>query len=155
MKGSQWYVSSTSLPVNTSADSATYSTYSQTFDPHAINWDNLTLTGTGAIIGSAASANLSGSITGAGLVFVHTGTGGTFDFNNFLVTGTGIGGVTVNSVSSGNINVSWVGAPNVSLQSATNLNPRVVWTTLPATTGQNSASLPLSGTKMFFRLIQQ
>lgn len=157
MNGSQWFVSSTNLPVNNSVDSATYSTYAQNFDPRAIDWDILILTGTGAGIGSAASANLSGNITGAGLVFVDIGSGGTFDFQDFLVTGTatGIGGITVNSVSAGHLNVSWIGAPNVSLQSATNLNPPAVWTTLPATTGQNSASLPLSGPRMFFRLIQQ
>ncbi|HSY43214.1 MAG TPA: immunoglobulin domain-containing protein [Candidatus Acidoferrum sp.] len=157
MNGSQWYVSSTNLPVNNSADSAAFSTYTQNFGPSAANWDNLALTGTGATIGSTAAASLSGNITGTGLVFMQTGTGGTFDFDNFLVTGTatGVGGVTINSVTSTSMTLSWIGASNVSLQSTTNLSPPVVWTTLPATTGQSSATEPLSGSQKFFRLIQQ
>lgn len=157
MNGSQWYVSSTNLPVNNSADSATFSTYTQNFATTATNWDNLTLTtGTGATIGSTASSSLSGTITGAGLVFVDIGTGGTFDFDNFLVTGaaTSLGAITINSITSTNITLSWVGASNVSLESTTNLNSPAVWTILPATTGQSSAKLPLSGRKMFFQLIQ-
>jgi hypothetical protein len=156
MNGNAWYVSSTNLPVNTSAATYVFSTYTQTFNAAAANWNNLTVTNTGAAIGSAAGANLSGTITGIGLVFVHSGSGGTFDFQNFVITGSGIGGVTIDSVNSGNMNLSWVNwQPNVSLQSTTKLTPPVVWSTVPNTTGRNSATVPITGRQMFFRTIQQ
>lgn len=85
MGGGNWYVSSTPIPVNTSSATTAYTTYGQTFNPLAANWNNLALTATGATIGSAASANLTGNITGAGIVSVFSGSGGNFNLENFLV----------------------------------------------------------------------
>ena len=108
MNGGSWYVSSTNLPVDTSAETATYSTYTQVFTPIAANWKNLTLTaGSGATVGGTPSNDLSGSITGAGLVFNYVGSGGTFNMDNFLITGTGIGGITLGAISNATLALSW------------------------------------------------
>ena len=48
-----------------------YLTYQYGFNPATTNWNNLTITGTNAIIGSQASSPLTGNITGAGLVVAH------------------------------------------------------------------------------------
>ena len=127
ISGGTWYVSSTPLPVNTSPDSGTYSTVSHVFSPTAANWKNLTLSGTGATIGSVAGADLSGNITGAGLVFAFTGTGGTFNFKNFQFTGTGgtivtdPGRITIGNITPTTLTLNWTANPNVRLQSTTNL----------------------------------
>jgi len=67
MDGGPWYVSATSLPVDTTFDSDIYSTYTQAFTPAAGSWRTLGLTaGSGATIGSLTTWNLTGTITGAG-----------------------------------------------------------------------------------------
>jgi hypothetical protein len=156
MNGGQWYVSATNLPVATSSDSAAFSTYTQTFTPNAANWKTLTLlAGSGATIGAASSTNLSGTVTGAGLVFTHVGTGGTFNVDNFQITGTGIGGITAGAVRSNTMTLSWIGNPAVHLQSATNLTaPPILWSDVPNTAGARSATVPITGPRMFFRLSQ-
>jgi hypothetical protein len=156
MNGGQWYVSSTNLPVDTSFESSLFATYTQTFTPNAANWKYLTLVaGSGATIGSTASADLAGTITGVGLVFSHVGSGGTFDFDNFQITGAGIGGITVGSVAGNQLTLSWVGNPAVRLQSATNLNPPVSWSDVPNTAGAYSDTVSTTGPGQFFRLFQQ
>jgi hypothetical protein len=156
MNGGQWYVSSTNLPVDTSIETTAFSPYTQTFTPNAAGWKNLTLVaGSGATIGGTASANLSGTIAGAGLVFTHTGSGGTFNFDNFQIAGTGIGGITVGAVSGNMISLSWIGNPAVHLQSATDLNPPVSWSDVPNTAGASTATVTHTAPRMFFRLIQQ
>lgn len=156
MNGGPWYVSATNLPVDTSIETTTYSSYTQIFTPNAANWKNLTLVaGSGATIGSTASTNLNGTITGAGLVFSHIGSGGTFNFDNFQINGTGIGGITIGPVSGNTISLSWIGNPAVHLQSATNLNPPVVfWSDVANTTGASTAIVTNTAPQMFFRLIQ-
>ena len=155
--GTNWYVSSTSLAVPTGSATTTFSTYTQVYNP-AASWNNLTLTpGNGATIGSPVGAALSGYITGAGLVFVDTGSGGTFNFDNFIITGTatGLGQVTVSGVTNNIMTLTWSGVPNTRLQSTTSLNSPVSWSDVAGTTGQNSTTIPISGQqKMFFRLIQ-
>jgi len=160
INGATWYVSSTALPVNTSADTETFSTVSQVFSPAAANWKNLTLSGTGATIGSVAGADLSGNITGAGLVIAHTGTGGTFNFDNFQFTGTG-GTVVINpgSISLGpitptTITMNWTANANVRLQSTTNLASGL-WQDVPNTAGQSTYTATNTAPQMFYRLIGQ
>lgn len=155
MDGGPWYVSSTVLPVDTSFDSAVYSTYNQAFTPAAGSWRTLTLTpGNGAAIGSPTTWTLAGTITGAGLVFSHAGAG-TFNFDNFQIIGTGLGGVTVNSVDASTISLSWIGNPGVRLQSTANLGPSATWVDVPNTAGASTATVARTGSRMFFRLIQQ
>jgi arabinogalactan endo-1,4-beta-galactosidase len=124
MNGSAWFASANILPVPSATGS--FATYTSAFNPSASQWDSLSVSGNGsgthATIGSLVSTNLSGNITGAGLVFVHTSSGGTFNFDNFLITATNVGTLSINSVSNGNVSVSWPPALNVSVQSSTNLN---------------------------------
>jgi hypothetical protein len=85
MTGGQWYVSSSAIQL---VGTAAYSTYGVQFSPAMLEWDTLTLSGSSASIGSTATADLTGDITGAGLVFVFPGTAATeFDVQSFeLVT---------------------------------------------------------------------
>jgi hypothetical protein len=157
INGSNWYVSATNLPVDTSVATGTYTTYSQVFSPLAVNWKSLTLTGTGATIGSAAGANLSGNITGAGLVFTHTGSGN-FNFDNFQINGTAtlnLGNIAVGPVTGNTLSLNWTASPNVHLQSTTNLTPPIVWSDVPGTTGQGSATVTNNAPQKFYRLIGQ
>jgi len=151
--GTYWYVSATPLPVPTSVDSATYATYTMGFNPAAANWKNLTVTGAGGIIGVPAVANLSGVMTGAGLVFVTVGTGGNFNFDNFQITDIGVvGGINVGPLAGGNVNLSWVGNPAVKLQSTPGLSvPN--WQDVPNSYGLYSLPVPVNGfQQQFYRL---
>jgi hypothetical protein len=149
MNTTNWYVSSSPLPVVNIPDSTTFSGYTMAFDPAAANWNNLTVTTSGGIIGSAAISNLKGIMTGAGLVFITTGTGGTFNFTDFAINGTGVGGVNAGA-SAGNLNLSWVGNPAVELQSTTNLLG--TWLDVPNTYGAYSLTAPMTGPGTFFRV---
>jgi len=88
MNGSDWYVAASALPVP-EVESTEYTTYTMPFDSAAAGWNALTVsgdgTGTEAIVGAAAGADLSGNITGAGLVVVHSINDGTHDWDNFTV----------------------------------------------------------------------
>ena len=85
MNGGGWYVQSSPIPVNTGTATGTYTTYGQTFNSLAANWNNLTLGASSATIGSAAAGNLTGDITGAGIVFTVASGGGNFNVDNFLM----------------------------------------------------------------------
>ncbi len=149
--GTNWYVAATPLPTPT-VDSSTFATYTTAFNPAAANWKNLSISGTGALIGSAAASDLKGTMTGAGLVFVTVGAGGTLNFDNFIITGPGIGGITASPLAGGNLNLSWIANPVVGLQSSTSLSPQS-WTDVAGTLGQSSASVSVAGGgQKFFRL---
>ena len=152
LNGTNWYVAVSPLPVPTANDSPAFTTYNTVFNPTAANWKNLTVTGSGGLVGAPAASNLSGVMTGAGLVFVTVGTGGTFNFDNFIITGTGVGGINVGPLTGGNVNLSWVGNPSVELQSATSLNPANWQNVVPSTLGLYSFPAPVAGPQEFFRL---
>jgi hypothetical protein len=155
INGGNWYVSAANLPVDTSVATGTYTTFSQPFSPAAANWKNVTISGTGATVGNPAAADLSGNITGAGLVFTHIGTG-TFNFDNFQVTGSVLhnpGAIGIGSPSGNTLTLTWSASPTVHLQSATNLVPPVVWSDVPNTLGQGSATVTKDATAKFYRLI--
>ncbi|HWY29594.1 MAG TPA: hypothetical protein VNX46_02495, partial [Candidatus Acidoferrum sp.] len=155
--GNAWYVSSASLPLDTSAASATYATVTQAFSPTAANWDNLTISGTGATVGGPASANLSGNITGAGLVFNFTGAG-SFNVDDFQITGTVIanpGKLLLSNSTATTLTFNWTAGANIQLQSTTSLNPPVAWSNVPGTLGQASATVSKTAGNTFFRLISQ
>lgn len=63
-----WFVSTTKLPVN--GDPYSLASCTQRFTPATTNWDILTIDDTSGTVGVPAPTNLTGSITGAGLVFV-------------------------------------------------------------------------------------
>jgi hypothetical protein len=149
LNSGNWYVAASPLPVP-SVDSSTFSTYTSAFNPAASNWKNLTVTSNGGLIGAAASGNLKGVMTGAGLVFVTVGTGGTFDFANFAITGTGPGGINIGPLSGGATTLTWVGNPAVELLSSTNLNSG--WQGVPNTYGLYSLPATTAGHQRFYRL---
>ena len=64
------------------------------------------------------------------------------------------GGIVAGASSGNSPTLNWTASPNVHLQSATNLARPVVWTDVPNTTGQGSATVTTTNTRMFFRLIQ-
>jgi hypothetical protein len=85
MNGSSWYVSASPMVFN---GSGFLSEWLQ-FTTAASAWSNLTMNANSATIGGAASAPLSGNITGVGLVFsIQSTSDGSFNFNNFEVTST-------------------------------------------------------------------
>jgi hypothetical protein len=86
MTGGQWYISSSAIQLTGAAGS--YNTYGLQFSPAMLEWDTLTVNATSASIGSTAAADLTGDITGAGLVFVFSGAAtAEFDVQSFeLVT---------------------------------------------------------------------
>ncbi len=153
MNGASWFVSANTLPVPTTV--GPFTTYSNVFNPAASQWDSLSVsgngTGTSATIGSVIPTNLTGNISGAGLVFTHTGAGGTFNFDNFLITATNTGNLAVGTISNGMVSLSWPAALNVCLQSTTILNG-AVWNSFPGTAGQGSTMMPMNPTSTFFRL---
>jgi hypothetical protein len=154
MNNANWYVSAAPLPVPTASDSSAYGTYTLNFNPAAANWKNLTIATTGGLVGSTASSNLSGIMTGAGLVFVTISSGGNFNFDNFGITGTGLGGLNTGSLTNGQLALTWVGNPAVNLQSSTNLTNPAAWQDVPNTSGLYSWPAPISGPMQFYRLVQ-
>jgi len=153
MNGATWFVSANILPVPSSP--GPFATYSSAFNPAAASWDSLSVSGNGsgthATIGGGISTNLGGMITGAGLVFVHTGSGGTFNFDNFTLTATNLGNLVINSISNGTVAISWPGALNICVQSTTNVNGSP-WNNNSLTAGQSLATEPLNASATFYRL---
>ena len=82
MAGGKWYVSSS--PLQLGATPAAYTTYGLQFSPTASEWNSLTLGASSATIGSAATADLSGNIIGAGMVFAFT-TNSVYSMNSFML----------------------------------------------------------------------
>jgi hypothetical protein len=152
LNGTNWYVAASALPVPTSVDSSTFATYSTVFNPAAVNWKNLTVTSAGGIIGAPVAGNLKGVMTGAGLVFVTVRSGGNFNFANFVITGTGLGGINVGPPANGSANLTWVGNPAVKLQSNTNLLNSQSWQDVPNSYGLYSLPVSTTGPRKFFRL---
>ncbi len=153
LNGVNWYVGANALPVPTASDTSTFSTYTTAFNPAAVNWKNITISGSGALIGSTATSKLEGAMTGAGLVFVYLGSGGNFNFDNFVITGTGLGEINMGPLSGENVTLSWVGNPAVNLQSTTNMSAPI-WLDVPNTLGLYSLPVPVTQPRKFFRLIQ-
>jgi hypothetical protein len=88
--GTNWYLNySNPLPTPT----ITWATFSQLFDPTAANWYQLILSGDGSVgntnfpaIGNPATSDLSGYITGVGIVCIKSGLA-THNFDNFSIAG--------------------------------------------------------------------
>jgi hypothetical protein len=147
--GANWYVSTTPFPVPGTGSDATYTT---NFNGAAANWKQFTVTSVGGIVGPAATSNLKGVMDGAGLVFVTVNTGGTFNFDNFVISGPGLGGINAGALSGGSLPLSWVGNPAVNLQSSTSLTvPN--WTDVPNTLGLYGQTVPASVPQKYYRLV--
>ena len=61
--------------------------------------------------------------------------------------------LTVVGISGGNINLAWQGSPTLKLQETTSLNPPS-WSDVSGTLGASTASVPITGTALFFKLAQ-
>ena len=79
--GTNWY--SSVSPINI-LNVGGFPTNQYAFSIVATNWNNLTIAGNVVTIGSQASGALTGKITGAGLVFVHTAASD-MNFENFEI----------------------------------------------------------------------
>jgi hypothetical protein len=113
------------------------------------------VTGSGSLIEGATTSTLRilgcrTSDAGAYKVVVSDLCGSTSSSAALLTLS--LGQLTVTSISSGKVNLAWFGTPSVLLQSATNLTAAISWTDVPDTTGASSASVPMAGPQMFFRL---
>ncbi len=148
LNGSNWYAAANPLPVPTTVGG--FATYSQAFSSAGSAWRNLTITSTNAGIGLGAVSKLAGSITGAGLVFSHGAHGGTYNFDNFLISAT-MGDLNVSAVTNGMVTLSWAGSGSVVLQSNTNLSGGL-WVDESNTLGQSSATVASGNPQKFFRL---
>jgi hypothetical protein len=143
MNWGAWYVTSSEL--GTATGSRT--TQTMTFDPTASAWNQLTVTGTGGtnnatltIIGGPAAADLTGYITGAGLVTVHDGSSWIM-MDNFKISGNGftvLPGLSIKP-SGSNVILTWGYGTLLESTSLTGLwNPASG--TSPKTVSANSGS---------------
>jgi arabinogalactan endo-1,4-beta-galactosidase len=152
MNGTNWFVMTYALPVP--GTTGAFATYSAAFSPAASMWKVLSVSGngsgSGASIGATASNDLSGSLTGAGVVFTHAGTGGTFNFNNFRITAMTPGSLAIASITNRQVSLGWPAAINLRMQSATNLQGS--WGDLLATQGQGVSIISTSNNTSYFRL---
>jgi hypothetical protein len=89
--GGAWYVSTNPMTAYVeSSGGANFSLTSLVYNPVASGWTNLTIGGNSVTLGQRASANLSGPITGIGIV-VEVGSapgGGDWDYNDLLIRAT-------------------------------------------------------------------
>lgn len=151
MNSANWFVATNTLPVP--AMHGPFRTYPYIFRRAASAWKIMTLMGTSAAIGETPAVDLSGNITGAGLVFTHSIDNGNYDFDNFRIT-TDLGKLTITSVSGGQATLSWPGAQGVWLQSSREiLSDR--WDDVPGSGGQSAAQVPIDPERMFFRLVKR
>ena len=149
MNGTDWFCESTALPVP-AAQSWVFATYSRAFNPAASNWNRLTLNAASASIGAVPASALAGRITGTGIVFKHTLDNGTYDFDNVRLTA-GVGRLTVTIAPGGIIRCAWFGGPQIRLQTSPRLLPPL-WTDVPGSLGQTSATLAVGPDCAFLRL---
>jgi len=86
--GGAWYVSTS--PMGTYIEggaSGNFVKASLVYNPLASDWKNLTVGHSSITVGSAASANLSGTLSGIGVVAIFTGAG-SWDYENLLISAT-------------------------------------------------------------------
>jgi len=87
--GGAWYVSTNPMTAYVeSAASANFSPASLVYNPIASNWTNLTIGGSSVTLGQRASTNLSGPITGIGIVVKVASGGGSWDYSDLLIRAT-------------------------------------------------------------------
>jgi hypothetical protein len=165
----KWYVYATPvIPYNAvGLLTGAYAPFSQTPSFAAGQWLNVTLAGTqGVIIGAPTVQPLTGAITAAGILFTHTfvvtvppNFGGSMNWNAFAIQALGvsgdnlIGGINIGSVTNGQATLTWVGNPAVSVETTTSLTPPIVWTPVPNTLTNHTATVNLTGQERYYRLV--
>jgi arabinogalactan endo-1,4-beta-galactosidase len=120
--GGAWYMSTNKMSAFVeSAASADFSLASLVYNPIASNWTNLTIGSSSISLGNIASSNLTGAITGIGIV-VTVKSAGSWDYNNLLIRATAphiVSQPANESVALGgnaNFAVSATGAPTLGYQ---------------------------------------
>ncbi|HET7625084.1 MAG TPA: hypothetical protein VFM25_07450, partial [Verrucomicrobiae bacterium] len=73
-------------PINIDLTATSYLTNQYAFHAAATNWNVLSVNGNNVIPGGAASGDLSGTIDGVGLLFVHNAVDTSMNFENFVVS---------------------------------------------------------------------
>ena len=101
-------------------------------------WDNITPSAGGKIIFNVGCAG-EGALSCVELV---------------QNTPAAVGSIARGAMIGKTLTLNWTANANIALQSTTNLTPPVVWTDVPNTTGQGSATITTTNTRMFFRLGQ-
>jgi hypothetical protein len=150
MNWGAWYVQSSELPQATGDQQ----TGTLTFDPSASAWNQLTVTGTGTnandatttVIGSAATDNLTGYVTGAGLVSLHDSSAWV-RMDNFKITANGytvLRGLSI-APSGGNVHLTWDYGTLLGSTSVTG-----PWTAVSGATSPKT--IPATGSRHFYRL---
>jgi arabinogalactan endo-1,4-beta-galactosidase len=87
--GGAWYVSTNPMTAYVeSAASANFSLASLVYNPIASGWTNLTIGSSSVTLGQRASTNLSGPITGIGIVVRVASGGGSWDYSDLLIRAT-------------------------------------------------------------------
>ena len=87
--GGAWYVSTNPMTAYVEdAASANFSLTSLVYNPIASGWINLTIGSHSVTLGQGASGNLSGPITGIGIVVEVASGGGSWDYNDLLIRAT-------------------------------------------------------------------
>jgi arabinogalactan endo-1,4-beta-galactosidase len=87
--GGAWYMSTNPMTAYVeSKASANFSLASLVYNPIASSWTNLTISGGSVTLGQRASANLSGPITGIGIVVKVASGGGSWDYSDLLIRAT-------------------------------------------------------------------
>jgi hypothetical protein len=130
------------LTVGDSTSPATVSFNALSNSTTVVVWSNITPNASGQIAFTIDAPN------GAALNFME------LTLNTSTNAPTALGGITGGASSGNSLTLNWTASANVHLQSATNLAPPVVWTDVPNTTGQGSATITTTNARMFFRLIQ-
>lgn len=97
-------------------------------------------------------ANVQGSQAGGYYVIV-TNSYGAATSRTAQLTLPGAGGVMLGAaVSGGNLVLTWAAKANVELETTPSLSP-MNWTAVPGTLGAATASIPITGTAAYFRLV--
>jgi arabinogalactan endo-1,4-beta-galactosidase len=87
--GGAWYASTSPMTAYVENGASQYfSLTSLVYNPIASGWDNLTIGKSSVTLGQGASANLSGSITGIGIFAKVASGGGSWDYNDLLISAT-------------------------------------------------------------------
>ena len=87
--GGAWYVSTNPMTAYVeSTASVNFSLASLVYNPISSNWTNLTIGSSSVTLGQRASTNLSGPITGIGIVVKVASGGGSWDYSDLLIRAT-------------------------------------------------------------------
>ena len=149
LNGTGYGPQTNTLTVGTSSSPASVSFNCLNNATTVVEWTNIT---------PNASGRIAFTIIAQFVLNVATNTGvlNLLELNQNTQTNTPatLGGIAAGVIGGNTLTLNWTAGANVHLQRATNLIPPAVWTDVPNTTGQGSATVTMTNTRMFFRLMQ-